>query len=84
MILDENLIENIEKITCSNYTKYKFNNDEEKIWVPDEDLIAMYENLVYEYKILEEKLEDVIQDRNDNYRQITDKEMYGDTEDNFR
>ena len=84
MILDENLIEDIEKITYSNYTKYKFNNDEEKIWIPDEDLIAMYENLVYEHKMLEEKLEDVIQDRNDNYRQITDKEMYGDTEDNFR
>jgi hypothetical protein len=84
MILDNGLIEDIEKITYSNYTKYKFNNDDEKTWIPDEDLISMYENLVCEYHVLEEKLEDVIQDRNDNYKQITPRQMYGDINDNFR
>lgn len=77
MIIDEELIEEIEKITYSKYKKYRFYNDEGKVMVPGEDIVAMLENLAYEYKCFEEKYDDMIQGRNDNYRQLTPSEIYG-------
>ena len=48
-----------------------------------EDLINMIDDLYYEYKRLEEKLEDEIQNRQDNYEPISPYKMYGVNEKDF-
>lgn len=49
---------------------------------PDE-MLSMIEDLICEIDRLEEEKEDLIKDRNENYRQITPKEMYGDINDYY-
>lgn len=48
-----------------------------------EDLIEMIDDLYREYKRLEEKLEDEIQNREDNYEPISFYKMYGVNEKDF-
>ncbi len=66
--LDDDLLILIENVVGK--TDYK-NED-----IP-ESVYAMLEGLLYEITDLEEKIEDIIQDRNDNWKQQTVAEQVG-------
>ena len=68
------LIKKAEKITCCDYGR--------KENMLDADMfISIIEDLLYELDILQEKYDDFKQNVEDNYKPITDKELYGDYED---
>ena len=55
-----------------------------KGYIDPDVMLSMIEDLICEVDRRDETIEDIKQDRNDNYRRITPKEMYGDINDNGR
>lgn len=76
--LDEETLERIKKMQNITMTNYEICGS----FIPIDSWKYIAEDLMYEVEHLEEKIEDILQDREDNYRQIEPKEMYGDVEDN--
>lgn len=68
-------IEKINKYACKNYT--------DKDIISVEDLVAIIEELGYECGSLEERIEDLENDIENNYRPISPYEMYGVSERDF-
>ena len=73
------ILEKAGKITWSNYLEAVNWTDAENIkgFIDPDELLDIIEDLICEIGRLEEKIEDREQDIRDNYRQITDSEMYG-------
>lgn len=71
MMIDKELLEKIENITFTDYESYQVvgGNDDE-VYVRGDLIEPMLEDLLIEIDRLNEKLEDVIRDREDNYRRI--------------
>lgn len=55
-----------------------------KGYIDPDVMLSMIEDLICEVDRRDETIEDIKQDRNDNYRRITVREMYGDINDNGR
>lgn len=55
-----------------------------KGYIDPDVMLSMIEDLICEVDRRDETIEDIKQDRNDNYRRITPREMYGDINDNGR
>jgi hypothetical protein len=55
-----------------------------KGYIDPDVMLSMIEDLICEVDRRDETIEDIKQDRNDNYRRITAREMYGDINDNGR
>ena len=68
--IDEKLLKKIEKITITEYDVL-FDR-----FLKIEEVEGMLEDLVMEYEAKCEELEDVIRDRDENYRQLENKEIY--------
>ena len=68
--LKQDLIDKIEEITC---TDYKIKGD----YIPAENIENMIKDLLCEIDRLNEKIEDMENDIRDNYRPISNEEMYG-------
>lgn len=69
--MKQNIINKVEEITCTNY-------DIDKI--EDDRIISMLEDLISEINRLNKKLENIDSDIRDNYRPLTNKELYGNYE----
>ena len=72
MILEENIYKKIEEKTCTNYNGFKMDDG---IFVHQGAVKVMLEDLLYEIGRLEEQIEDIIQDRNDNWKPIPVEEQ---------
>lgn len=57
--IDINFYKQVEEITDVDYELNEF--------IPEDTLVTMIEDLVYEYNILQEKYNDLKQDMEDNY-----------------
>lgn len=68
--IDEKLLKKIENITITEYDVL-FDR-----FLKIEEVEGMLEDLVMEYEAKCEELEDVIRDRDENYRQLENKELY--------
>lgn len=68
--LKQDLIDKIEEITCTDYER-KGN------YIPAENIENIIKDLLYEIDRLNEKIEDMENDIRDNYRPISNEEMYG-------
>ena len=68
--LDKKIIDKIEEITC---TDYKRKGD----YIHAENIDSMIYDLLCEIDRLNEKIEDMENDIRDNYRPISNEEMYG-------
>lgn len=68
--IDEKLLKKIENITITEYDVL-FDR-----FLKVEEVEGMLEDLVMEYEAKCEELEDVIRDRDENYRQLENKEIY--------
>ena len=68
--IDEKLLKKIQNI---NITEYDVLFDR---FLKIEEVEGMLEDLVMEYEAKCEELEDVIRDRDENYRQLENKELY--------
>ena len=68
--IDEKLLKKIENITITEYDVL-FDG-----FLKIEEVEGMLEDLVMEYEAKCEELEDVIRDRDENYRQLENKEIY--------
>lgn len=86
MKLDRELYEKISNITLTEYDvvypKEPLDSfGEANVWIYNTDSIsAMLEDLLVEIGRLEEKVEDILQDREDNYKRMTIEEQLGDIE----
>lgn len=65
---DKNIIKRVQQRTI---TEYEMQND----FVPVQDIMYMVEDLLNEIERLEEEKEEIIQDRNDNYKPLSYAEM---------
>ena len=74
MIIDEELFTKIKQITGYEYDFYQVNNEEDDVMIRDERIIEMLEDLVIEVDRRDEELEDLKEDMEQNYRQITREE----------
>lgn len=68
--IDEKLLKKIENITITEYDVL-FDR-----FLKIEEVEGILEDLVMEYEAKCEELEDVIRDRDENYRQLENKEIY--------
>ena len=65
---EKEIIKNVQKRTI---TEYDIQND----FVGVQDLMYMIEDLLNEIDRIEEEKEEIIQDRNDNYKRLSYEEM---------
>lgn len=65
---EKEIIKNVQKRTI---TEYDIQND----FVGVQDMMYMVEDLLNEIDRLEEEKEEIIQDRNDNYKRLSYEEM---------
>lgn len=68
--LDKKIIDKIEEITCTDYERKGY-------YIPAENIENMIKDLLYEIDRLNEKIKDMENDIRDNYRPISNEEMYG-------
>lgn len=68
--LKQDLIDKIEEITCTDYER-------KGDYIPAENIENMIKDLLCEIDRLSEKIEDMENDIRDNYRPISNEEMYG-------
>ena len=68
--IDKELKTKIENITGVDY-EFKDN------FLPSENIVSIFEDLIYEIDRLEEKYEDLEKDLEENYRPIPVSEQYG-------
>ena len=68
--LKQDLIDKIEEITCTDYER-------KGDYITAENIENMIKDLLYEIDRLNEKIEDMENDIRDNYRPISNEEMYG-------
>lgn len=68
--LDKKIIDKIEEIICTDYER-------KGDYIPAENIDSMIYDLLYEIDRLNEKIEDMENDIRDNYRPISNEEMYG-------
>lgn len=69
--LNENEKEIVKNVQKRTITEYDIQND----FISAQDIMYMVEDLLLEIDRLEEELEEEIQDRKDNYKRISYKEM---------
>lgn len=67
--INEELLQKVTNIT--NFT-YKSKGD----FIAYEDIISIIEDLITEYDVLQEKYEDFKQEVEDNFKPLTNKELY--------
>lgn len=61
----------IKKVQGRTITEYELQND----FIAVQDMMYMVEDLLNEISRLEEEKEEIIQDRNDNYKRLSYEEM---------
>lgn len=87
MKIDKDLYEKVQKITLTDYkAHYTKDPDDDFVWIYDENIIdEMLDDLLREIDYQKEKIEDIEQDRDDNYvPRYKDKyEEYGMSEKDF-
>lgn len=80
MLVDESIfgiLEKVSNITMTDYEIRWFNSENIEGHIEAECMLSMIEDLLCEIEHLEEKIEDIIQDRNDNYKPIPYAEQVG-------
>lgn len=65
---EKEIVKNVQKRTI---TEYDLQND----FIAVQDMMYMVEDLLNEISRLEEEKEEIIQDRNDNYKRLSYEEM---------
>lgn len=73
MILDENVYDRIEEKTCTNYEGIRIKDY--GVAVNPDAVKVMLEDLLLEIGRLEEEIEDIIMDRDDNWKPIPIEEQ---------
>lgn len=71
------IFEKVSKMTMTNYEINWWDAENIKGYIDPDTMLYMIEDLICEVERLEEKIEDILQDRNDNYRQIPYAEQVG-------
>lgn len=80
MIVDKNnypILKRASKITITDYEIKWFNEENIDGYIDTESLVYMIEDLICEIDHLQEKIEDIEQDIQDNYRPIPPAEQVG-------
>lgn len=71
MMIDKKLLERIEEETFTDYEAYDVvGGNENETYLPVDKLEPMLRDLLIEIDRLKEKIEDIIRDREDNYRPV--------------
>lgn len=79
MIVNEenyDMLQKVSKKTMTDYGIKWFNAENIEGYIEPDAMYSMIEDLFCEIERLEEKIENIEQDKRDNYKQITPSEMY--------
>lgn len=68
--IEPKLLKKIEEVTLTNYEIVY------KRFLKTENVESIFQDLLHEINVLSAKIDDIIRDRDDNYRQLTNKELY--------
>lgn len=75
-MIHTDVLEEAEKYTREKYNCYEIVGDEERVSMTDTEMESMIEDLIAEIVIRDEKIEKIEQDIEDNYKPLTNKELY--------
>ena len=70
------ILETIEGYTKEKYNCYEIVGDEERVSMTDTEMESMIEDLIAEIVKRDEKIKNMEQDIEDNYKPLTNKELY--------
>ena len=76
MLIERELYNKASEITMTEYDEIIDNPGAKYIYASEYTITSIIEDLMHEIDSLQEKLEDIEQDREDNYKPITTEEMY--------
>lgn len=76
MLIEKELYDKVCEITMTGYEEIIDNPGAKYIYASDYTITSIIEDLMHEIDSLQEKLEDIEQDLEDNYKPITKEEMY--------
>lgn len=75
-MIHTDVLEEAEKYTREKYNCYEIVGDEERVSMTDTEMESMIEDLIAEIVIRDEKIKKIEQDIEDNYKPLTNKELY--------
>ena len=77
MTINLDLYNRIKEITMSDYDLITVNKEKEICMIDNSEIISMLEDLICEVDTLKEKMEEIIQDTQDNYQKISYEQQIG-------
>ena len=77
MEIDRELYEKIEKITLTDYMPIYQKEEDAPVIITRPKMESILENLILEISSRDEKIEDIIKDRDDNYERIPVEKQVG-------
>lgn len=75
-MIHTDILETIEGYTNEKYNCYEIVGDEERVSMTYTEMESMIEDLIAEIVKRDEKLKNIEQDIKDNYKPLTNKELY--------
>lgn len=75
-MIHTDILETIEGYTKEKYNCYQIVGDEERVSMTDTEMESMIEDLIAEIVKRDEKIKNMEQDIEDNYKPLTNKELY--------
>ena len=76
MLIDKELYNTASRITMTDYEEFIYNPGARYGYISEYTAQSIISDLIHEIDILNEKIEDLEQDIQDNYKPITKEEMY--------
>lgn len=75
-MIHTDILETIEGYTKEKYNCYEIVGDEERVSMTDTEMESMIEDLIAEIVKRDDKIKNIKQDIEDNYKPLTNKELY--------
>lgn len=75
-MIHTDILETIEGYTKEKYNCYEIVGDEEQVSMTDTEMESMIEDLIAEIVKRDDKIKNIKQDIEDNYKPLTNKELY--------
>lgn len=75
-MIHTDVLETVEEYTKEKYNRYEIVGDEERVSMTYTEMESMIEDLIAEIVKRDEKIKNIKQDIEDNYKPLTNKELY--------
>lgn len=76
MRLEAELVERVEELTNTSFKKYYISDNEKQVLIVSEEVSNMFESLIDKIEGLQKEIDDINQDKEDNYQRIPVEDQY--------